>query len=145
MSDETTAEKTAEPASPEMDPNPLNAVPEPPKDIPQEDVMLADQIEEALLDVIDPELGINIVDLGLVYQTWVEHTDKGTEAVINMTLTSPACPLQDVLEDQATAATVDGIDKVSALRINWVWTPPWGPHMINEDGREQLRYLGFNL
>lgn len=145
MSDETTAEKTAEPTSPEMDPNPLNAVPEPPKDIPQEDVMLADQIEEALLDVIDPELGINIVDLGLVYQTWVEHTDKGTEAVINMTLTSPACPLQDVLEDQATAATVDGIDKVSALRINWVWTPPWGPHMINEDGREQLRYLGFNL
>ncbi|MDN5580984.1 MAG: metal-sulfur cluster assembly factor [Corynebacterium sp.] len=141
MSDDT----TTEPTSPQMDPNPLDAVPEPPKDIPQEDVMLSDQIEEAMLDVIDPELGINVVDLGLVYQVWVEHTDVGTEAVINMTLTSPACPLTDMLEDQANTAVVDGIEKVSALRINWVWSPPWGPHMINADGREQLRYLGFSV
>lgn len=147
MSDETATESTAaaEPTSPQMDPNPLEAVPEPPKDIPPEDVMLSDQIEEAMLDVIDPELGINVVDLGLVYQIWVEHTDKGTEAVINMTLTSPACPLTDMLEDQSHSAVVDGIEQVSALRINWVWTPPWGPHMINEDGREQLRYLGFSV
>lgn len=145
MSDDTTTEQTAEPTSPQMDPNPLDAVPEPPKELSQQDVMLSDQIEEALLDVIDPELGINIVDLGLVYQTWVEHTEKGTEAIINMTLTSPACPLTDILEDQANTAVVDGIESISAMRLNWVWTPPWGPHMINEDGREQLRYLGFNL
>lgn len=107
--------------------------------------MLSDQVEEALLDVIDPELGINVVDLGLVYQVWVEHTDVGTEAVINMTLTSPACPLTDMLEDQSHGAVVGGIEQISALRINWVWSPPWGPHMINEDGREQLRYLGFSV
>ncbi|MGJ0182539.1 metal-sulfur cluster assembly factor [Corynebacterium glyciniphilum] len=149
MTDDTTTDTAtgtaAEPSSPQMDPNPLDAVPEPPKEISQEDVMLSDQIEEAMLDVIDPELGINVVDLGLVYQVWVEHTDKGTEAVINMTLTSPACPLTDMLEDQATTAVVDGIEQVSALRINWVWSPPWGPHMINADGREQLRYLGFSV
>jgi metal-sulfur cluster biosynthetic enzyme len=148
MSDDTTdaaPDRAAEPTAPQMDPNPLDAVPEPPADIPPEDVMLSDQIEEAMLDVIDPELGINVVDLGLVYQIWVEHTDNGTEAVINMTLTSPACPLTDILQDQATTAVVDGIEQISALRINWVWSPPWGPHMINADGREQLRYLGFSV
>jgi metal-sulfur cluster biosynthetic enzyme len=145
MTDPTAATGATDPGSPEMDPNPLDAVPEPPKDISPEDVMLSDQVEEAMLDVIDPELGINVVDLGLVYQIWVEHTDQGTEAVINMTLTSPACPLTDMLEDQSHAAVVGGIESISALRINWVWSPPWGPHMINEDGREQLRYLGFSV
>lgn len=136
---------SADPGSPQMDPNPLDVVPEPPAELSQEDVMLADQIEEAMLDVIDPELGINVVDLGLVYQVWVERTDAGTEAVINMTLTSPACPLTDMLEDQSHAAVVGGIEEISGLRINWVWSPPWGPHMINEEGREQLRYLGFSV
>ena len=59
-----------------------------------------------------------------------------------MTLTSAACPLTDVIEDQAKSAT-DGI--VNELRINWVWMPPWGPDKITDDGREQLRALGFNV
>ncbi|HCT14191.1 metal-sulfur cluster assembly factor [Corynebacterium nuruki] len=141
MSDENTGTDTTEPTAPEMDPNPLDAVPQPPAEQTDHEVFLAGQIEECMLDVIDPELGINVVDLGLVYDIWME----GTEAVINMTLTSPACPLTDMLEDQTQAAVIGTVDSVASLRINWVWSPPWGPHMINEEGREQLRYLGFSV
>ena len=99
----------------------------------QEDVL------EALRDVVDPELGINVVDLGLVYGVDV---DAERVATIDMTLTSAACPLTDVIEDQARDA-LEGI--VTDFRINWVWMPPWGPESITEDGREQLRALGFNI
>ena len=98
-----------------------------------------DEVREAMMDVVDPELGVNIVDLGLVYGISVE--DDGT-AVIEMTLTSAACPLTDVIEDQ-TAQSLEGI--VPTYRINWVWMPPWGPEKITEDGREQMRALGFNI
>lgn len=101
-------------------------------------VSVAD-IEEALRDVIDPELGINIVDLGLIYGIVIEP--DGT-TVIDMTLTSAACPLTDVIEDQA-AQSLEGL--VDGFRINWVWMPPWGPECITPDGREQLRALGFNV
>lgn len=143
--DTTDTMSAAEPSAPQMDPNPLNDVPLPPEDQTPEQVQLAGRIEESMLDVIDPELGINVVDLGLVYDIWVEEESTGTVAVVNMTLTSPACPLTDMLEDQSQAAVVENIDEISALRINWVWSPPWGPHMINEEGREQLRYLGFSV
>ena len=98
-------------------------------------------VEEALRDVVDPELGINVVDLGLVYDVSVDNTDT---AVIDMTLTSAACPLTDVIEDQTLTALV-GAGLVSEARINWVWNPPWGPDKITEDGREQLRALGFTV
>lgn len=97
-----------------------------------------EQVREALKDVIDPELGINVVDLGLVYGLTVENGD----AVVDMTLTSAACPLTDILEEQ-TFAALDPI--CESHRINWVWMPPWGMEMITEDGREQLRAIGFNL
>ncbi|KQX66605.1 metal-sulfur cluster assembly factor [Angustibacter sp. Root456] len=96
-------------------------------------------VEEALHDVVDPELGINVVDLGLVYGVTVDHN---AHAVIDMTLTSAACPLTDVIEDQ-TAQALEGL--TTGYRINWVWMPPWGPDKITDDGREQLRALGFNL
>jgi metal-sulfur cluster biosynthetic enzyme len=101
-------------------------------------------IEEALKDVVDPELGINVVDLGLVYGI---HVDDDNVATVDMTLTSAACPLTDVIEDQARQAlcTGPGGAIVSDIRINWVWMPPWGPDKITEDGREQLRALGFNV
>lgn len=99
----------------------------------------AADVEEALRDVIDPELGINVVDLGLIYGVVV---DQNNHAVIDMTLTSAACPLTDVIEDQSATA-LDGV--VDGFRINWVWMPPWGPEKITDDGREQLRALGFNI
>ena len=98
-----------------------------------------DDVEEALRDVVDPELGINVVDLGLVYDIRV-FEDR--TALVDMTLTSAACPLTDVIEDQ-TAQALDGL--VDGFRINWVWMPPWGPEKITPDGREQMRALGFNI
>jgi metal-sulfur cluster biosynthetic enzyme len=98
-----------------------------------------EDLEEAMRDVVDPELGINVVDLGLVYG--IQESDG--VAVIDMTLTSAACPLTDVIEDQTRAALVGPF--VDDIKINWVWMPPWGPDKITEDGREQLRALGFRV
>lgn len=108
-----------------------------------DDELLAD-LEEAMRDVVDPELGINVVDLGLVYGISVERGDACAVALVDMTLTSPACPLTDVIEDQSRAALI-GSGLVSDLKINWVWNPPWGPDKISEDGRDQLRALGFTV
>jgi metal-sulfur cluster biosynthetic enzyme len=101
-------------------------------------------IDEAMKDVVDPELGINVVDLGLVYDTFVDDDNVVT---LDMTLTSAACPLTDVIEDQTRSAltTGPGGGLVKDFRINWVWLPPWGPDKITDDGREQLRALGFNV
>ena len=99
----------------------------------------ADDVTEAMKDVVDPELGINVVDLGLVYGV---HIDGDSNCVLDMTLTSAACPLTDVIQDQTNSA-LEGL--VNDVAINWVWMPPWGPDKITEDGREQLRALGFNV
>ncbi|WP_462186245.1 MULTISPECIES: metal-sulfur cluster assembly factor [unclassified Frankia] len=102
-----------------------------------------EDIEEAMRDVVDPELGINVVDLGLVYGI---HVADDNTVTLDMTLTSAACPLTDVIEDQTRSALVDGPDGLAAdVTINWVWMPPWGPDKITDDGREQLRALGFNV
>jgi len=98
-----------------------------------------EDVTEAMKDVVDPELGINVVDLGLVYGV---HLDDESNVVLDMTLTSAACPLTDVITDQ-TESALEGL--VGDVAINWVWMPPWGPDKITEDGREQLRALGFNV
>ena len=123
--DEATAGATAQPG--ESAPAAGEAAPD------TEDVL------EALRDVVDPELGVNVVDLGLVYGVTLGGDGVAT---IDMTLTSAACPLTDVIEDQAASA-LEGL--VTDFRINWVWLPPWGPDKITEDGRDQLRALGFNV
>ncbi|MFI1193654.1 metal-sulfur cluster assembly factor [Micromonospora sp. NPDC020750] len=101
-------------------------------------------VEEAMKDVVDPELGINVVDLGLLYGV---HVDDDNVATLDMTLTSAACPLTDVIEDQTRQAltTGPGGGLVDDIRINWVWLPPWGPDKITDEGRDQLRSLGFNV
>jgi metal-sulfur cluster biosynthetic enzyme len=102
-----------------------------------------EDLEEAMRDVVDPELGINVVDLGLVYDIRV---DQSRVATVDMTLTSAACPLTDVIEDQTRSALISGPGGlVDDVKINWVWMPPWGPDKITEDGREQLRALGFTV
>ncbi|MBH0774832.1 metal-sulfur cluster assembly factor [Nocardia sp. NEAU-351] len=111
-----------------------------PVELSAEQLKHVEDIEEAMRDVVDPELGINVVDLGLVYGIKVENEI----AKLDMTLTSAACPLTDVIEDQSRNALVrSGL--VEDLEITWVWIPPWGPDKITEDGREQLRALGFTV
>jgi metal-sulfur cluster biosynthetic enzyme len=97
-------------------------------------------VREALLDVIDPDLGVNIVDLGFVRHVEVQD---GT-AVITMTLTSAACPLTSIMEDQIRAELA-GLRDVSGFRVNWVWLPPWRPADITGSGRDQLRAIGFSV
>ena len=101
--------------------------------------VVKDDVFEAMKDVVDPELGINVVDLGLVYGAQV-HADR--TVTLDMTLTSAACPLTDVIEDQVGTA-LEGL--VNGFVINWVWMPPWGLEKITPDGRDQLRALGFNV
>jgi metal-sulfur cluster biosynthetic enzyme len=111
-----------------------------PTDAAAASTLTVEDVTEAMKDVVDPELGINVVDLGLVYGIAVDDRI----ATIDMTLTSAACPLTDVIEDQARSAlTTTGL--VDDIKINWVWMPPWGPEKITEDGREQLRALGFRV
>lgn len=103
-----------------------------------ESTLTVDDITEAMKDVVDPELGINVVDLGLVYDVHL----AGNDVTIDMTLTSAACPLTEMIQDQ-----IDGVleGMVNEVTLNWVWMPPWGPDKITDDGREQLRALGFNV
>lgn len=97
------------------------------------------ELEDALANVIDPELGVNIVDLGLLYG--IRWQENGA-LVLDMTLTTAACPLQDVIEEQV-AQNLDSM--LDEWHVNWVWMPPWGPERITEDGRDQMRALGFNI
>ncbi len=98
-----------------------------------------EEIEEAMKDVVDPELFVNIVDLGLLYGVTVD--DEGN-VTLDMTLTSPTCPLTDKIEYD-TRYVLDGL--VKSVTVNWVWLPPWSLEMISDDGREQLRAVGYNL
>jgi metal-sulfur cluster biosynthetic enzyme len=101
---------------------------------------LFDKVEESLKDVVDPELGVNVVDLGLIYDlAWDDENDA---LIISMTLTSAGCPLTDVLEEQI-GDCLDGV--VERFRINWVWMPPWGMERITDDGRDMMRSLGFSI
>ena len=98
-----------------------------------------EEIEEVLKEVIDPELGVNIVDLGLLYG--MRWDDNGV-LILDLTDTTAAWPLQDVIEEQVEA-NLDSV--VTEWRVNWVWMPPWGPERITEDGRDMMRALGFNI
>ena len=108
-------------------------------DVIENGTISAEDALEAMRDVIDPELGINIVDLGLVYGIEIGADDS---VRLDMTLTSAACPLTDVIERQAQTVLAAFTGDV---QINWVWMPPWGPDRITPDGREQLRAIGFNV
>lgn len=99
----------------------------------------AQDVREALHQVIDPELGIDVIDLGLVYGIEIDELGR---AIITMTLTTPACPLTDLIEDEC-ASTLAGL--VEEFRIDWTWNPRWTTERITPDGRDQLAALGFNF
>ena len=96
---------------------------------------LAEEVQEALKQVIDPELGLNIVDLGLVYDVQVEDG----KAVVSMTLTSPGCPVgpQILASAQAAAGTVEGVDEAE---VNLVWKPFWTQDRIDPAVRAVLGF-----
>jgi len=97
-------------------------------------------VRAALSDVIDPDLGVNIVDLGFVRAVAIE----GRTAVITMTLTSAACPLTHVMESQIRSGLA-ALDCVEGFRVDWQWIPAWRPADITDSGREQLSAIGFSF
>jgi metal-sulfur cluster biosynthetic enzyme len=88
-----------------------------------------DDVHEALREVIDPELGLDIVSLGLVYRVTV---DKDGDAVVSMTLTTPYCPMGPMLESQVHAAT-QFLPGIRDVKVDLIWDPPWDPHTMASD------------
>jgi metal-sulfur cluster biosynthetic enzyme len=95
-----------------------------------------EHLREALKQVIDPEIGINIVDLGLVYEI---NVAEGGKVEVNMTLTSPGCPLGPIIHAQVNNAVGD-IEGVTGVTVNIVWSPPGRPEMMSEDAKLELGY-----
>jgi metal-sulfur cluster biosynthetic enzyme len=97
-------------------------------------------VREALSDVIDPDLGVNIVDLGFVRAIAIQ----GQTAVITMTLTSAACPLTGVMENQIRTV-LPALGCIEDFRVDWQWVPAWRPADMTDSGRQQLRAIGFSI
>lgn len=100
-----------------------------------------EQVLEALKVVKDPEIPVNVVDLGLVYDA--EVTEGGV-VDITMTLTAIGCPAQDIVKADAEIAVMR-LEGVNAVNVDFVWTPPWSPDKMTEDGKRQMRMFGFNV
>ena len=99
-----------------------------------------DDIREAMKQVDDPELGINVVDLGLLYEVRVD--DATGKVDLDMTLTSMGCPLTDqIIAD--VRKYVEPLDGVTSVDVNWVWDPPWGPDKMTDDGKVMMKVMGY--
>ena len=99
-----------------------------------------DDISEAMKQVDDPELGINVVDLGLLYEVKVDEATGKVD--LNMTLTSMGCPLTDqIIAD--VRKFVEPLDGVTSVDVNWVWDPPWGPDKMTDDGKLMMKVMGY--
>ncbi len=95
---------------------------------------LVERVRDGLREVLDPELGINVVDLGLVYRV---EADAGRLSVA-MTMTSPACPLGEHLATQAEAAVRRAVPEIPEVRVELVWDPPWSPDLMSLDAKRRL-------
>ena len=96
-----------------------------------------DSIREALKQVVDPELFVNIIDLGLVYAVEATEKEEKTDVAIEMTLTSPACPAGPQLIQQSKDV-LGRIEGVGDVNVKLVMTPPWTPDRMTEDAKDQL-------
>jgi metal-sulfur cluster biosynthetic enzyme len=99
------------------------------------------QILEALKVVKDPEIPVNVVDLGLIYGVDI-NTSGNVE--VTMTLTSVGCPVQDLIRADAEMAVMR-LDGVNQVEVEFVWSPPWAPDKMSDDGKRQMRMFGFNV
>ena len=92
------------------------------------------QIRESLKQVFDPEIGVNIVDLGLVYKVEI----KPEEVFIQLTMTSPACPLHGVITREMDKYLRQTYPDLGPMTIELVWEPPWSPEMMSDPAKKQL-------
>ncbi|MBM3144821.1 MAG: DUF59 domain-containing protein [Chloroflexi bacterium] len=96
--------------------------------------MTPDAILETLKVVLDPEVGVNIVDLGLIYKVEI----RSEELYIQLTMTSPACPLHGVIARNMDKALRRAYPNLGEMTIELVWDPPWSPEMMSDSARKQL-------
>ncbi len=101
----------------------------------------SEQILEAMKIVKDPEIPVNIVDLGLVYKC-----DVSSDGIVDieMTLTSVGCPVQDMIRADVELAVMR-LEGVKAVNCDFIWTPPWTTSKMSEDGKRQMRMFGFSV
>lgn len=92
------------------------------------------RVVEALRNVLDPELGVNVLDLGLVYDVAL----SGDDVRIDLTMTSPACPLGDVLMDDVRRTVQRLVPAAGRVDVRLVWEPPWTPERMSPEARRQL-------
>ncbi len=103
---------------------------------------LKKKVVEALKDIYDPEIPVNIYDLGLIYDLKIDEEGK---VYIKMTLTAPGCPIASLIVMQTDAA-IREVKGVKDVKIELVWDPPWSPKMITPEGREQLKMMfGYDI
>jgi len=95
------------------------------------------EVRSALKEVMDPELGISLIDLGLIYEVKVE----GKKVVVQMTFTTPACPMLQYLTNSVEEA-VRKLDGVEEVDVQLVWDPPWTPERMSEEGKKKLGLIG---
>lgn len=98
-----------------------------------------EEIRTAMKQVEDPELGVNVVDLGLLYG--VNQDDQGN-VVLDMTLTSMGCPLTEQIIGDARNA-LEPLEGVSSVDVNWVWDPPWSPDRMTDEGKFLMKVMGY--
>ena len=99
---------------------------------------LSERVIEALRTVYDPEIPVNIFELGLVYK--IDIDDDRNDVRIDMTLTSPMCPVAETLPEEVKSK-VEAVDGVTAAEVNVVWDPPWNPSMMTEEAQLELGIL----
>jgi metal-sulfur cluster biosynthetic enzyme len=103
---------------------------------------LSDDIRDALSEVYDPEIPVNIVDLGLVYD--IEAEAETGEAHVEMTLTSMGCPIADQIKRNVSVAA-RSVEDVTDVTVELVWEPPWSPEKATETGKAKLESMGIRV
>ncbi len=112
-------------------------------DVPMDDdgMPTEDALRQALKAVMDPEIGINVVDLGLIYG--ITKADGG-KVNVEMTLTSMGCPLTELIHQQCTLVLTP-LPGVEEVEVDFTFSPPWSTDMIADDAKEELRAMGFSV
>ena len=110
---------------------------------PEEREKIKEKVIEALKTVYDPEIPVNVYDLGLIYGLEV---DEEARVKIRMTLTAPGCPLAGMILGLAEGAVKEKVPEAKDVRVELVWNPPWTPERVTPEGREALKnLLGYDL
>ena len=94
----------------------------------------AERVRAALRKVIDPEIGMNIVDVGLIYRIAIE----GNTVAVDLTMTSPACPMGDMILEDVAAVLMDCLPPGFEPAVQLVWEPPWSPALMSEKARQHF-------